>query len=166
MDEQVLAHLKQAFAMDLWETVRAAKQSRGEHVFRHTMYAEGETMVFAALFPKEELMALPDMDEAFSRKLKKHNLLGVATDGKSSMDMFFLGGADKPLPALDSSEELMDIFEDEPLVEFMDVYFKARGMTLDIHNISLDGFLEMARQETFASSPLSDLDKLQDLLGN
>lgn len=164
MDEKVAEQLRNGFAMDLWETIRSAKGATGERVFRHTMYNEGDMMVFAALFPKKELMEFPDLDEGFLNQLKVFNLLGVATDGKTTMDMFLLGGMNKPFTTLKSSQELIKVFNDEPLMAFLDAYFKARGSTINIKTISHDAFLEAVEREVFANSPmdggLADLEKL------
>ena len=88
MDEKVLQELKLAFACDLYETIKAARKNREEHVFRHTMAEEDGQMVFAAVFPKKDLLEFPDLPEEFIAKLQTFNLLGVITDGKSGLDMF------------------------------------------------------------------------------
>jgi len=166
MDENVVRQLRSGFAMDLWETIRSAKGTKGERVFRHTMYNEGEVMVFAALFPKKELMEFPDLEEDFAKRLKVFNLLGVATDGQTTMDMFLLGGMNKPFISLGSVQELEKVFDDEPLMAFLDTYFKARGSSIDIMNISHDEFLEAVEREVFANSPMADLGKLEKLFNN
>lgn len=166
MDENVARQLRTGFAMDLWATIRSARGAKGERVFRHTMHDEGETMVFAALFPKKELLEFPDLDESFISQLKVFNLLGVATDGQTAMDMFLLGGMNKPFTTLDDSRELEKLLNEEPLMAFLDIYFKARGSVIDIMSISHDEFLEAVEREVFANSPMADLEKLQKLFSN
>lgn len=165
MDERIAAELTEGFAMDLWETVRAAKGAKGERVFRHTMYAEGEDMVFAGLFPKKDLLEFPDLDDGFRSQLKVFNLLGVVTDGKSSMDMFFLGGANKPFTSLNSPGELQKVLEIEPLMAFLHLYFKARGFSFDIREMDYESFMRAVEREALAGTPLAEMAKLQDLFG-
>jgi len=165
MDDQVASQLKEGFCLDLWETIRAAKGAKGERVFRHTMYTEGENMVFAALFPKQELLGFPDLDEDFLGRLKVFNLLGVVTDGKSAMDMFLLGGANKPFTSLNSANELQKNIETEPLMFFLDLYFKARGFSFDIHHIDHASFMQVMEREALAGSPFAEITKLQKIFG-
>ncbi|WP_147821092.1 hypothetical protein [Salidesulfovibrio onnuriiensis] len=166
MDENVVSQLKRGFAMDLWETIRSAKGAKGERVFRHTMFDQGEMMVFAALFPKKELLEFPDLEQNFVERLKVFNLLGVATDGKTTMDMFLLGGMNKPFTSLSSVEELMKLFDEEPLMAFLDAYFRARGSNIDIMTISHDEFMKAVEREVFANTPMSELSNLQKMFTN
>ena len=106
MDEKVAQELKLAFSLDLYETVKAARKNRDEHVFRHTMAEEGGQMVFVGMFPKKDLMEMPNMTEEFVSRLQTFNLLGVVTDGKSGLDMFYLGGMNKPYTTLNNGREL------------------------------------------------------------
>lgn len=166
MDQNVAEQLRSGFALDLWETIRSARGTQGERVFRHTMYDQGEIMVFAALFPKKELMEFPDLEDSFVKRLKVFNLLGVATDGNTQMDMFLLGGMNKPFTSLNSVKQLEKVLEEEPLMAFLDIYFKARGSRIDIMNTSLENFLAAVEQEVFANSPMDGLEKLKQVFGN
>ena len=86
MDRRVIERLKEAFALDLYETVRAARQVRGEKVFRHTLYEDGQA-VFCGFYPKAELLEFPGVDEEFISRLSTFNLLGVITDGVTRLDL-------------------------------------------------------------------------------
>ncbi len=164
MDEKVIADLKLAFACDLYETIKAARKNRDESVFRHTMAEEGGQMVFAAVFPKQEIMQFPDLSEEFIAKLQTFNLLGVVTDGESGLDMFFLGGMNKPFTSLTEALDIPKVLSDEPLVAFMQLYFKVKGVMIDFTKMTHDEFIKAAESEVFKNTPFSQMQEATDLL--
>ncbi len=164
MDEKVLADLKLAFACDLYETIKAARKNRDENVFRHTMAEENGQMVFAAVFPKQEIMQFPDLSEEFIAKLQTFNLLGVITDGESGLDMFYLGGMNKPFTSITEAQNVTKVLSDEPLVAFMQMYFKVKGIMIDFTQMNHEEFLTAVESEVFKNTSFSQMQEATDLL--
>ncbi|OIQ51956.1 hypothetical protein BerOc1_00422 [Pseudodesulfovibrio hydrargyri] len=164
MDEKVAQELKLAFSLDLYETVKAARRNRDEHVFRHTMAEEGGQMVFVGMFPKKDLLEMPNMTEEFAARLRTFNLLGVVTDGKSGLDMFYLGGMNKPYTTLNNGRELAGTLADEPVFAFLEMYFRIKGMMFDFRVMTYDEFLKAVESEVFKSTSFSRMSEAQELL--
>lgn len=164
MDAQVLTDLKLAFSCDLYETIKAARKNRDESVFRHTMADEDGQLVFAAVFPKQEIMAFPDLTEEFVAKLKTFNLLGVVTDGESGLDMFYLGGQNKPFTALKDGTEVAKCLEDDAIIGFLQFYFKIKGVMMDFTRMTHAEFLAAAESEVFKNTSFSQMQEAADLL--
>jgi hypothetical protein len=164
MDEKVARDLKLAFALDLYETVKAARKNRDEHVFRHTMAEEGEQMVFVGMYPKKDLLELPNMTEEFAVRLHTFNLLGVVTDGASGLDMFFLGGMNKPFTSLNNGRELAGRLADEQVFAFLEMYFKIRGVMMNFRIMTYDEFVKAAESEVFKNTSFSRMTEAQELL--
>jgi len=165
MDEKVLQELKLAFACDVYETIKAARKNRDEHVFRHSMAEEDGQMVFAAVFPKKELMEFPDLSEEFIAKLQTFNLLGIVTDGESGLDMFYLGGMNKPFTTLNDGPDMIKALTDEPLIAFLEMYFKIKGVLMDFKTMSYDEFIKAVESEVFKNTSFSQMQEAQDFLG-
>lgn len=166
MDEKVLADLKMAFACDLYETVKAARKNRDESVFRHTMANENDQMVFAAVFPKQDILDFPDLTEEFVTKLKTFNLLGVVTDGKSGLDMFYLGGINKPFTSLTDAKDIVKLLYDDAIIAFLQLYFKAKGIMIDFTRMTHEEFVKAAESEVFKNSSFAQMQEAGDLLKN
>ncbi|BCS87693.1 hypothetical protein [Pseudodesulfovibrio sediminis] len=164
MDDKVLQELKLAFACDVYETVKAARKNRDEHVFRHTMAEEDGQMVFAGMFPKKDIMEFPNMTEEFVSKLHTFNLLGVVTDGESGLDMFYLGGMNKPFTSLASGQEMVKHLTDEPLMAFLEMYFKVKGIMMDFTVMNYEEFLQAIESEVFKNTSFSQMNEAQILL--
>ncbi|MGL1863925.1 MAG: hypothetical protein OCC46_15485 [Pseudodesulfovibrio sp.] len=164
MDEKVISELKLAFACDLYETIKAAKQNRDEHVFRHTMAEEDGQMVFAAVFPKQDIMQFPNLTEDFIAKLQTFNLLGIVTDGESGLDMFYLGGMNKPFTSLDDARDVTKLLSDEPLVAFMQLYFKTKGIMIDFTKMTYEEFVQAVESEVFKNTSFSQIQEADDFL--
>jgi len=164
MDEKVAQELKLAFALDLYETVKAARKNRDEHVFRHTMAEEDGQMVFVGMFPRKDLMEMPNMTEEFAAGLQTFNLLGVVTDGKSGLDMFYLGGMNKPFTALNNGRELAKALTDEPVFAFLEMYFRIKGMMLDFRVMTYEEFVKAVESEVFKNTSFSRMSEAQELL--
>jgi len=164
MDEKVIADLKLAFACDLYETIKAARKNRDESVFRHTMADEDGQMVFAAVFPKQDIMEFPNMTEEFIAMLKTFNLLGIVTDGESGLDMFYLGGMNKPFTSLTEAREVTKFLADDALVEFMQMYFKIKGIMIDFSVMTHDEFLQAVESEVFKHTSFSQMHEAGEFL--
>jgi len=164
MDEKVIEDLKLAFACDLYETIKAARKNRDESVFRHSMADEEGQMVFAAVFPKKEIMEFPDLTEDFIAKLHTFNLLGIITDGKSGLDMFYLGGQNKPFTSLTEAREVTKCLSDEPLLAFLQMYFKVKGVMVDFSTMTYDEFLKAIESEVFKNTSFSQMQEAGDFL--
>ena len=164
MDEKVLQELKLAFALDLYETVKAARKNRDEHVFRHTMADENGQMVFVGMFPKKDILEFPDLTEDFKAKLSTFNLLGVVTDGKSGLDMFFLGGMNKPFTTVSGGSELVKCLADDPLMAFLELYFRVKGVMMDFRAMNHDEFLKAVESEVFKNTTFAQMTEAQELL--
>jgi hypothetical protein len=164
MDEKVAQELKLAFSLDLYETVKAARKNRDEHVFRHTMAEEGGQMVFVGMFPRKDLLEMPNMTEEFAAGLQTFNLLGVVTDGKSGLDMFYLGGMNKPFTTLNSGRELAKALTDEPVFAFLEMYFRIKGMMMDFRVMTYDEFVKAVESEVFKNTSFSRMSEAQELL--
>lgn len=164
MDEKVIADLKLAFACDLYETIKAARKNRDESVFRHTMADEDGQMVFAAVFPKQEIMQFPDLSEDFIAKLQTFNLLGIVTDGESGLDMFYLGGMNKPFTSLTEAQGVTKVLSDEPLVAFMQMYFQVKGIMIDFTEMTHEEFITAVESEVFKNTSFSQMQEATDLL--
>lgn len=164
MDQKVIDDLKLAFACDLYETIKAARKNREESVFRHTMAEEDGQMVFASIFPKKEIMEFPDMSEEFVSKLKTFNLLGVVTDGQSGLDMFFLGGMNKPFTQLQRPEDLAKLLVDESMIPFMQLYFQVKGVMIDFTEMNHEEFLKAAEGEVFKNTSFSQMSEIEEML--
>ncbi|MBG0789170.1 MAG: hypothetical protein H0S80_01580 [Desulfovibrionaceae bacterium] len=164
MDQKVLDELKLAFACDLYDTVKAARKKRDEHVFRHTMAEEDGQMVFVGMFPKKDIMEFPDLTEDFVARLHTFNLIGVVTDGKSGLDMFFLGGSNKPFTSLEGAPELAKCLIDDPTVAFLDMYFKVRGVMMNVRAMNYDEFLKAVESEVFKNTSFSEMQEAQLLM--
>ena len=164
MDENVISDLKLAFACDLYETVKAARKNHGESVFRHSMAEEDGTMVFVGAFPKKDILEFPDLSEDFVAKLKTFNLLGVITDGKSGLDMFFLGGMNKPFTSVTEARAIARIFSDEPLTAFLGMYFKIKGIMIDFTEMTHDEFVKAVEGEVFKNTSFSKMQEASQLL--
>ena len=164
MDEKVLNELKLAFACDLYETVKAARKNRDEHVFRHTMADEAGKMVFVGMFPKKDIMEFPDLTEEFTAKLHTFNLIGVVTDGESGLDMFLLGGMNKPFTSLNSATELVKCLAGEPVVAFLEMYFGIKGVMMDIRALNYEEFTKAVESEVFKNTSFSQMQEAQLLM--
>ncbi|WP_316899750.1 hypothetical protein [Pseudodesulfovibrio indicus] len=164
MEEKITQELKLAFACDLYETVKAARKNREESVFRHTMADENGQMVFVGMFPKKEILAFPDLTEEFKAKLSTFNLLGVVTDGKSGLDMFHVGGANKPFTTLTSAQEVARCLADEPLLAFLELYFRVKGVMLDFRVMTYEEFLKAVESEVFKNTSFGQMSDAQELL--
>lgn len=164
MDKQVLDDLKLAFSHDLYETIKAARKHRDEAVFRHSMADEDGQMVFASVFPKQDILDFPDLTEEFVAKLKTFNLLGVVTDGESGLDMFFLGGQNKPFTSLKSAMEVAKCIEDDSLVAFLQLYFKVKGIMIDFTRVNHDEFIKAVESEVFKNTSFAKMQEAGDLL--
>lgn len=164
MDEKVLNELKLAFACDLYETVKAARKNRDEHVFRHTMAEENGQMVFVGMFPKKDIMEFPNLTEEFVAKLHTFNLLGVVTDGESGLDMFYLGGMNKPFTSLNGGPELVKCLSDDPVIAFLDMYFKIKGVMMDVRAMNYDEFTQAIESEVFKNTSFNQMQEAQILL--
>jgi len=165
MDERVIQELKLAFSCDVYETIKAARKNRDEHVFRHTMADEGGQMVFAAVFPKKDIMEFPNLTEDFVAKLQTFNLLGVITDGESGLDMFHLGGMNKPFTSLANGQDMVKFLADEPLLVFLEMYFKVKGVMLDFKKMSYDEFIKAVESEVFKNTSFGQMQEAQAFLG-
>lgn len=166
MDEKVLQDLKLAFACDVYETIKAARKNRDEHVFRHTMTDEGGQMVFASVFPKKDILEFPNLTDDFVEKLQTFNLLGVITDGKSGLDMFFLGGMNKPFTTVSGAVTLSKMLEDEPVMGFLEMYFKIKGVMMDFRKMTHEEFVAAVESEVFKNTPFSQMQEAQEFLGS
>ena len=164
MDEKVIQDLKLAFACDLYETIKAARKNRDESVFRHTMADEDGQMVFAAVFPKKDIMEFPNMTEEFIAMLKTFNLLGIVTDGESGLDMFYLGGMNKPFTSFTEAREITKVLADDALVTFMQMYFQVKGIMIDFTTMSHDEFLNAVESEVFKNTSFSQMQEAGDFL--
>lgn len=164
MDEKVIEDLKLAFACDLYDTIKAARKNRDESVFRHSMADEDGQMVFAAVFPKKEIMEFPNLTEEFIAKLKTFNLLGVVTDGESGLDMFHLGGMNKPFTTLTEAKAVTKCLADEPLVGFLEMYFQVKGIMIDFSTMTHEEFLRAVESEVFKNTSFSQMQEAGDLL--
>ncbi|EGB14109.1 hypothetical protein DND132_0894 [Pseudodesulfovibrio mercurii] len=164
MDQKVADELKLAFALDLYETVKAARRNRDEHVFRHTMAEEGGQMVFVGMYPKKDLLEFPDMTEEFAARLMNFNLLGVVTDGRSGLDMFFLGGLNKPFTAMNNGRDLAKCLGDEPVYAFLEAYFKVKGVMMDFRIMTYDEFVKAVEGEVFKNTSFARMSEAQELL--
>lgn len=164
MDEKVMQDLKLAFACDLYETVKAARKNRDESVVRHTMVDEGGRMVFASVFPKKDILEFPDLTEEFTAKLKTFNLLGVVTDGESGLDMFLLGGMNKPFTSVTDGRGLVKVFDDEPFIAFLKIYFEIKGIMIDFTTMTHDEFLKAIESEVFKNTSFSQMQEADDFL--
>lgn len=164
MDEKITEELKLAFACDLYETVKAARKNREEHVFRHTMADENGQMAFVGMFPKKDILEFPDLTKEFKSKLSTFNLLGVVTDGKSGLDMFLVGGANKPFTSLSSGLELVKCLDEEPLLAFLELYFRVKGVMLDFRLMTHEEFLKAVESEVFKNTSFGQMSDAQELL--
>lgn len=164
MDQKIIDDLKLAFACDLYETIKAARRNRDETVFRHSMADDNGQMVFASVFPKKDIMEFPDLTDEFIAKLKTFNLLGVVTDGESGLDMFHLGGMNKPFTSVTAAQELTKHLTDESLVAFMQMYFKVKGIMIDFSLMTYDEFLNAIESEVFKNTSFSQMQEAGDLL--
>lgn len=164
MDEKVMQDLKLAFACDVYETIKAARKNRDEHAFRHTMVDEDGQMVFAGVFPKKDLMEIPNLTDEFIAKLQTFNLLGVVTDGQSGMDMFYLGGINKPYTSLADGKEVSKTLADEALIGFLEMYFKVKGIMIDFKQMSYDEFVKAIESEVFKNTSFSQMQEAQEFL--
>ncbi|QGY40668.1 hypothetical protein GM415_11215 [Pseudodesulfovibrio cashew] len=164
MDENVIADLKLAFACDLYETVKAARKNRDESVFRHTMADEDGQMVFASVFPKKDVLEIPDLTGEFASRLKTFNLLGVITDGKSGLDVFYLGGLNKPFTSLTDARDIDGILEEEALAAFLQLYFKVKGVMIDISRMNHEEFLQAVESEVFKNTSFAEMQEIGALL--
>lgn len=164
MDQKVMEDLKLAFACDLYETIKAARKSRDENVFRHTMADEDGQMVFASVFPKKDIMEFPDMSDEFVAKLKTFNLLGVVTDGKSGLDMFYLGGQNKPFTQLKRAEDIAKLLVEDSMVPFMQMYFQIKGIMIDFTQMTHEEFLSAVEGEVFKNTSFSQLSEIEQVL--
>lgn len=166
MDEKVIAYLREGVALDLYQSVKAARKLKDQKVFRHTMLDENGTSVFVGFFPKAELDELPDLDQSFRERLKIFNAIGVITDGETRLDMYVLGSMNKPFTTLQSHNELMKQLDDGPLSAFMEQYFEVRGVNIDFMNMEYEAFMEAVEREVFANTPMSEMSKLEELFKN
>jgi hypothetical protein len=164
MDEKVIQDLKLAFACDVYETIKAARKNHGETIFRHTMAEEGGTMVFVGAFPKKDILEFPDLSDEFIDKLKTFNLLGVVTDGQSRLDMFFLGGMNKPFTSLNEARGLTKTFSEEPLAAFLAMYFEVKGIMIDFTRMTHDEFIKAVEGEVFKNTSFSRMQEAGELL--
>lgn len=164
MDQKVIQDLKLAFACDLYETIKAARKNRGETMFRHTMADEEGQMVFAAVFPKQEIMEFPNMTEEFAAKLKTFNLLGIVTDGESGLDMFILGGMNKPFTSVTDAQGLTKHLEDDALAAFLQLYFQVKGIMIDFSLMNYDEFLKAVESEVFKNTSFSQMQEASEIL--
>ena len=164
MDEKVLQELKLAFACDVYETVKAARKNRDEHVFRHTMAEENGQMVFVGMFPKKDIQEFPDLTEEFVSKLHTFNLLGVVTDGESGLDMFYLGGMNKPFTTLSSGLELVKCLSDEPVLAFLEMYFQTKGVMINFRLMNYAEFVRAVESEVFKNTSFSQMSEAEGLL--
>ena len=164
MDEKVLQDLKLAFACDMYETIKAARKNRDEHVFRHSMAEEDGQMVFASVFPKKDLLEFPDLSEDFIARLQTFNLLGVVTDGKSGLDMFYLGGLNKPFTSLADGLEMTKCLTDEPLIAFLEMYFKIKGVMMDFGKMNYEEFIKAVESEVFKNTSFGQIHEAQEFL--
>jgi len=164
MDEKIMQDLRLAFACDLYETIKAARKNHGETVFRHTMADEEGQMVFAGVFPKKDIMEFPDMTDEFAAKLKTFNLLGVVTDGESGLDMFILGGMNKPFTSVTDAVGLTKCLEDESLMSFLQLYFKVKGVMIDFTQMNYDEFLKAVESEVFSNTSFSKMQDAESIL--
>jgi len=166
MDEKVMRDLKLAFACDLYETVKAARKNRDEQVFRHTMATEGGKMVFASVFPRKEILEFPDLDTDFKSRLKTFNLLGVVTDGESGLDVFLLGGMNKPFTSATDGRDLVKVLDDGPLAEFLKLYFQVKGVMIDFTVMTHEEFLRAVEGEVFKNTSFARMQEADELLKN
>jgi len=164
MDARVLADLKLAFACDLYDTIKAARKHRDEAVFRHTMADENGQMVFAAVFPKQDILEFPNLTDEFVAKLKTFNLLGVVTDGESGLDMFFLGGQNKPFTNLKDGQEVSKCLEDDAMVAFLQLYFKVKNIMIDFTRMNHEEFLKAVESEVFKNTSFAQMQEANELL--
>lgn len=164
MDEKVMQDIKLAFACDVYETIKAARKNRDEHVFRHTMAEEDGQMVFAAMFPKQDIQDFPDMTEEFLGKLKTFNLLGVVTDGESGLDLFYLGGMNKPFTSVADARGLTKCLEDESLTAFLQLYFRVKGIMIDFTTMTHEEFVKAVESEVFKNTSFNQLQEAGDFL--
>lgn len=164
MDAKVIGDLKLAFACDLYETVKAARKHHGETVFRHTMAEESGTMVFVGAFPRKDILEFPDLTDEFVAGLKTFNLIGVVTDGKSGLDMFFLGGMNKPFTSLTDPRALAKILSEEPLSAFLRMYFEVRGIMMDFTRMTYPEFLRAVEGEVFKNTSFAQMQEASQLL--
>lgn len=165
MDRRVIDRLKESFSLDLYETVRAARRLKGEKVFRHTMYEDG-LAIFCGFYPRAELLEFPGVGEDFVSRLSTFNLVGVITDGKTRLDLYLLAGRGKPFTTTESYKDIAKALREPEMVRFLDDYFQARGVALDIQNMELDEFMEAVSAEVARNTPIAELHRVDQLLGD
>ena len=125
---------------------------------------EDGQMVFAAVFPKQDIMQFPNLTEDFIAKLQTFNLLGIVTDGESDLDMFYLGGMNKPFTSLDDARDVTKLLSDEPLVAFMQLYFKTKGIMIDFTKMTYEEFVQAVESEVFKNTSFSQIQEADDFL--
>lgn len=109
-------------------------------------------------------MEFPNLTEEFIAKLHTFNLLGVVTDGESGLDMFFLGGMNKPFTSVANGQDLTKVLANEPLIGFLQMYFKIKGVMMDFTTMNHDEFLKAIDSEVFKNTSFSQMQEAQDLL--
>lgn len=167
MDEKVVEMLSASFAGDLYETVKAARKHREEHVFRHTLLErEDGMMVFCGLFPKADVAQFPGVTEEYIELLSTFNMMGVITDGATRLEYFHLGGMNKPLTTLDNANELNKLIRRPQLVAFMQEYFRLRNMLIDLSRATYEEFLQVVEAEVAQNTSFTELTDVQKLLLN
>ena len=164
MDEKVVSLLKASFAADLYETVNAAKKTTDEKNFRHTMFESSSHMVFCALFPKADLLEIPDLTDEFKASLKTFNIIGVITDATQSLELFMLGGMNKPLTTLKSAEGLSGILSEGQVMAFLDRYFETRGFEIDLETVGVDELIKRSSEETLQNTTFSRLHEIDEMI--
>lgn len=165
MDSKVVETLKTAFAADIYESVRAARKNHDEIVFRHTLYQNDDgTMVFCGFFPKAEIQAVPGLNAEFVEQLKTFNMVGVITDGRSSMELFHLGGQSTPFTGAGKAEDLIKVLAEDRLMLFLQSYFNTRGMDVDLEKLDYDGLLAVVEEQVFQFTTMKEMQIVDQLL--
>lgn len=124
-----------AMIKDIYQTVKASRQFKDESVFRHTIYQDTNIMIFCALFPKDEILKFPDLNEDFTDRLKENNFLGVITDADQKLEVIWLGGTDKAFQKIASRKELKNILQESALVEYIEEVFLARAVKVKLSEV-------------------------------
>ncbi|MGE4293202.1 MAG: hypothetical protein AB7E32_13460 [Desulfovibrio sp.] len=165
MDPKVVQTLKVAFAADVYESVRAARKHRDETVFRHTLY-EGEdgVLAFCGFFPKADIQLFPGLTPEFTAQLKTFNMVGVITDGSTSIELFHLGGQTTPFTSLEKAEDIVKVLDEDRLMVFLQAYFETRDMGLDLETMNYEAFLAKIEQQVFQFTTMKEMQVVDQLL--
>ena len=71
----------------------------------------------------------------------------------------------KPFTSLEGAPELAKCLDDDPVIVFLEMYFKIRGVMMDVRKMNYAEFTKAVESEVFKNTSFSQMQEAELLMG-